>query len=105
MKHLRTFENYTQKLLQNNIDQYLKSIELYHCGEHIWGVKIKDSHSRAMLFLRPQEFYESAFEEIINSQFKFSKYMDIYKQHYGKQEFTYGEDWSGFNIPSTILEE
>jgi hypothetical protein len=92
-------------LLSYKKDDYLKTIELYHCGDHIWSVKIEDSHSRAMLFLRPQEFYESAFEEIISKQFKFSRFQDIYKQHYGKQEFTYGSDWSGFNIPSTILEE
>jgi hypothetical protein len=92
-------------LLSYKKDEYLKTIELYHCGDHIWSVKIEDSHSRAMLFLRPQEFYESAFEEIISKQFKFSRFQDIYKQHYGKQEFTYGSDWSGFNIPSTILEE
>ena len=92
-------------LLSYKKDDYLKTIDLYHCGDQIWSVKIEDSHSRAMLFLRPQEFYESAFEEIISKQFKFSRFQDIYKQHYGKQEFTYGSDWSGFNIPSTILEE
>jgi len=58
-----------------------------------------------MVFLRSQEYYESAFEEIIKKQFKFSDYMNLYKQHYGKQEFTYGSDWSGFNIPSNVLEE
>jgi hypothetical protein len=55
--------------------------------------------------MRPQEFYESSFEEIISKQFKVSNFVDIYKQHYGKKEFTYGSDWSGFNIPSTILED
>lgn len=93
------------RLLAPKIEDYLKRIELYHCGDHIWSVKVEDSHSRAMLFLRPQEFYESAFEEIISKQFTFSKFQDLYKQQYGKQEFTYGADWSGFNIPSTILEE
>lgn len=93
------------RLIEPKMDQYLKTIELYHVGEHIWAVKVEDSHSRAMLFLRPQEFYESAFEEIIKKQFKFSRFMDVYKQAYGKQEFTYGSDWSGFNIPSTVLEE
>lgn len=55
--------------------------------------------------MRPQEFYESSFEEIISKQFKVSNFVDIYKQHYGKKEFTYGSDWSGFNIPSSILED
>lgn len=93
------------RLLPSKMEDYLKTIELYHCGDHIWSVKAESSHTRAMIFLRAQEYYESSFEEIIGKQFKFSNYMDIYKQKYGKQEFTYGSDWSGFNVPSTILEE
>lgn len=112
MRKIKTYQIFKEelitdpnRLLSNNIDKYLETIELYHCGEHIYAIKIGDSHSRAMVFLRSQEFYESAFEEIISKQFKFSRFADIYKQHYGKQEFTYGADWSGFNIPSVILEE
>jgi hypothetical protein len=112
MKKIKSFRLFLEelitdpsRLIEPKMDQYLKTIELYHAGEHIWAVKVEDSHSRAMLFLRPQEFYESAFEEIIKKQFKFSRFMDVYKQAYGKQEFTYGADWSGFNIPSTVLEE
>jgi hypothetical protein len=112
MKNLKSWKIFleelitdTNRLLEPRIEQYLNTISLYHCGEHIWAIQIKDSHSRAMVFLRSQEYYESAFEEIIRHQFKVSKYMDMYKQHYGKQEFTYGSDWSGFNIPSDILEE
>ena len=95
----------TDRLLEPKMENFLEKIELYHCGDHIWAVKINDSYSRAMVFLRPQEYYESAFSEIIGKQFKFSKYIDRYKQEYGKQEFTYGDDWAGFNIPSNILEE
>lgn len=112
MKHIKTFKLYNEELTTSpnlmiglDMPKYLKTIELYHAGEHIWAIKVQDSHSRAMLFLRPQEYYESAFQEIIKQQFKFSRFMDVYKQHYGKQEFTYGADWAGFNIPSTILEE
>lgn len=112
MRLIKSYKLFVEKLitdpkylLSSKMDEYLKTIELYHCGEHIWAVKAESSHTRAMVFLRSQEYYESAFEEIIGKQFKFSNYMDIYKQHYGKQEFTYGSDWSGFNIPSNILEE
>ena len=55
--------------------------------------------------MRAQEYYESAFEEIVKKQFKVSRFVDVYKQHYGKKDFTYGSDWAGFNIPSYILEE
>ncbi len=112
MKHIHTYSLFLEKLITDpnrmlriDIPRFLSLIELYHCGDHIWAVKIEDSYTRGMIFLRPQEYYESSFEEIINQQFKFSRYMDIYKQHYGKQEFTYGNDWAGFNIPSNILEE
>ena len=95
MKLIKSYKLFLEKLITDpnrllapQMDLYHQSIELFHVGEHIWAVKIKDSHSRAMLFLRPQEFYESAFEEIISKQFKFSRFQDLYKQHYGKQEFT-----------------
>lgn len=112
MKLIKSYKSFLEKLITDpnrligtDMKKHLESIELYHVGDHIWAIKITDSHSRAMLFLRSQEYYESAFEEIINKQFKFSRFQDLYKQHYGKQEFTYGADWSGFNIPSTVLEE
>jgi len=112
MRVIKSYKLFLEKLITNpsrllssNTEDYLKTIELYHCGEHIWAVKSESSHTRAMVFLRAQEYYESAFEEIIGKQFKFSNYIDIYKQRYGKQAFTYGEDWSGFNVPSNILEE
>jgi hypothetical protein len=91
--------------LKPEIDLFSSQVELYHCGDHIWAIKSPDNHTRALMFMRPQEFYESSFEEIISKQFKVSNFVDIYKQHYGKKEFTYGSDWSGFNIPSTILED
>jgi hypothetical protein len=104
---IRNYKSFleSQKLLTYDKDKYLEGISLIHCGEHIYAVVIEDEHARAMAFLRPQEFYESTFENIIRKQFKFSDFQNQYKQHYGKQEFTYGEDWSGFNIPSNILED
>jgi len=106
MKKLKSYKIFLEELnISYNKDIYLNTINLYHCGDHIYAVVINDQHSRAMVFIRPQEFYESIFDEIVHKQFKFNRYMDIYKQHYGKQEFTYGSDWSGFNIPSNILEE
>ena len=87
------------------LDLFSIHVELYHCGDHIWAIKSPDDYTRALMFMRPQEYYESSFPEIINQQFKVSQFVDKYKQHYGKKDFTYGSDWAGFNIPSTILEE
>ena len=91
--------------MRPEIDLFSAQIELFHCGDHIWAIKSPDRQTRALMFMRPQEYYESAFDEIIGKQFKVSRFVDIYKQHYGKQQFTYGTDWSGFNIPSNVLEE
>ena len=106
MKLIKPYKLFLEELsMKPEIDLFSSQIELYHCGEHIWTIKSPDPHTRALMFMRSQEFYESSFEEIISKQFKVSNFVDIYKQHYGKKEFTYGSDWSGFNIPSTILED
>lgn len=106
MKLIKSYKLFLEEVnLKPEIDLFSSQVELYHCGDHIWAIKSPDNHTRALMFMRPQEFYESSFEEIISKQFKVSNFVDIYKQHYGKKEFTYGSDWSGFNIPSTILED
>ena len=91
--------------MKPEIDLFSSMVELYKCGDHIWAVKSPDDHTRALMFMRAQEYYESIFEEIIRKQFNVNKFVDLYKQHYGKKDFTYGSDWAGFNIPSNILEE
>ena len=103
---IKKYELFLEELnMKPELDLFSSGVELYHCGDHIWSIKSGDSNTRALMFMRPQEYYESAFDEIINKQFKVSRFMDIYKQQYGKKDFTYGSDWAGFNIPSTVLEE
>ena len=103
---IKSYKIFLEELnMKPEIDLFSAQIELFHCGDRIWAIKSPDSHTRALMFMRPQEFYESSFEEIIGKQFKVSDFVNIYKQHYGKQQFTYGSDWAGFNIPSNILEE
>lgn len=55
----------------------------------------------ASMFMRPQEFYESTFPNIHNKFFTIEEFMDTYSKKSG--EFTYFEDWGGFNIPSNKL--
>jgi hypothetical protein len=106
MSIIKKYQQFLEELnMKPEIDLFSAQVELYHCGDHIWAIKSPDSHTRALMFMRAQEFYESAFEEIIKQQFKISRFVDLYKQQYGKKEFTYGSDWAGFNIPSTVLEE
>lgn len=103
---IKKYELFLEELnMRPDLDLFSSQIELYHCGDHIWAVRATERTTRALMFMRAQEYYESSFDEIIGKQFKVSRFVDIYKQHYGKQEFTYGSDWAGFNIPSTVLEE
>jgi len=79
--------------------------EVKEIRPQIFAVSIKDHYQRTMLFCRYQEFYESPFDEIRSKFFTWEKYMVIYKNKWKKKLFTYPEDWSGFNIPSNIIEK
>ena len=48
--------------------------------------------------MRPQEYYESPFNNIRGKYFSVEEYMDTYAKENGS--FTYLTDWCGFNIPS-----
>ncbi len=68
----------------------------------VFAVIIEEQYDRAMTFLRIQEFYESpnpAFRG--NKDFSFTEYMKWYSKEYGRG-FTYGMDWSGFNVPLEV---
>lgn len=71
----------------------------------IFGVSIKDQYQRSMLFCRYQEFYESPFDEIRGKFFTWETLMMIYKNKMKKSHFTYPVDWSGYNIPSVIIDK
>ncbi len=52
--------------------------------------------------IRIQEFYESPYDKIRNHYFTMDDYMDHYAEvNYG--EFTYFNDWDGFNIPGDSI--
>lgn len=71
--------------------------ELY---PNLYYVKFKSQYLMAMTFLRVQEYYESSFESIKGQYFPLEDYMDLYAKTYGN--FTYPQDWSGFNIPGNV---
>lgn len=67
----------------------------------IFIVIVPDNYTRAMLFIRVQEFYESKNKKFKNKKFSFWDY----KRWYSKRNndiFTYTSDWSGFNIPLEV---
>ena len=57
-----------------------------------------------MLFCRAQEYYESPSPKFRGKNFSIWEYMKWYHEqnHWG---FSYGADWSGFNIPLKTLRE
>jgi hypothetical protein len=70
----------------------------------VYAVKVEDGYQRAMLFLRSQEHYESAFPEIKGHHFDIFSFMETYRKWKGIEYFSYPDDWTGFNVPSHIVE-
>jgi len=71
----------------------------------VYCAAIDDDYDRAMLFCRYQEFYESPYKNIRNKYFTLEEFMRTYTKERGATTFTYPYDWSGYNIPSNILEK
>lgn len=74
--------------------------------ENILEVHFDDPHDCAATFLRFQEHYESP--EFRGKIFTLEEYQRWYIAHSPRGQttgaFTYEEDWTGFNIPSEILD-
>ena len=72
--------------------------------DNVYLCEINNEYDLAMTFCRVQEFYESAYEEIRNSNFSMMQFQRLYSLN---QEgvFTYPQDWAGFNIPCSILDK
>ena len=68
-------------------------------ADGIFLVRFKTQYALASTFLRIQEHYESS--RFRGRVFTLEDYMDWYAATFGA--FTYFEDWSGFNVPSTAL--
>ena len=71
----------------------------------VYCVIVDDNYDRAMLFCRYQEFYETPFKKFRGKYFSWETYMRHYKNFWKKDVFTYPEDWSGYNIPSNIVQK
>jgi hypothetical protein len=71
----------------------------------IYGAVIEDDYDRAMLFCRYQEFYESPYKQIRGKYFTLIEFMRTYVKERKADMFTYPWDWSGYNIPSAVLEK
>lgn len=69
-------------------------------ADGIYLVRFPTQYELACTFLRVQEHYESS--RFRNRVFTLEDYMDWYASEFGA--FTYFEDWSGFNVPSSAFE-
>lgn len=72
--------------------------------EHIYSVHINNKYDRAMTFCRAQEYYESPNPNFKGKAFSIWNYIKWYSLHNAKG-FTYGLDWSGFNIPIKTIKD
>jgi hypothetical protein len=70
----------------------------------IFAVIIKNKYDRAMTFCRVQEYYESPSPKFRGKHFSIWDYMKWYDGQNG-WGFSYGADWSGFNIPIKIVRD
>jgi hypothetical protein len=68
-------------------------------ADGIFLLRFDSQYTLASTFLRFQEHYESS--RFRNRVFTLEEYMDWYAKRFGA--FTYYEDWSGFNVPSSAL--
>jgi hypothetical protein len=66
----------------------------------IYLLRFKTQYELTATFLRIQEHYESP--RFHGRFFSLEQYMDWYAARYGN--FTYYQDWSGFNVPSTAFQ-
>ncbi|MFB9269641.1 ABC transporter ATP-binding protein [Bradyrhizobium erythrophlei] len=69
-------------------------------ADGIYLLRFRTQYELAATFLRIQEHYESP--RFHGRVFSLEEYMDWYAAHSGN--FTYYQDWSGFNVPSTALQ-
>jgi len=70
-------------------------------ANNIYQIEADTQYEICMTFIRLQEYYESPFEEIRECSFTLETYMDRYAKENGN--FTYTEDWNGFNVPGEAV--
>ncbi len=72
-------------------------------AEQIYSLSFEDPYKLAMTFLRYQEFYESDNPRFYRNKFTIAQYIDWYFKKSGS--FEYHLDWSGYNLPVSIIDQ
>ena len=78
----------------------MRRIKKVRVAEGIFLARFATQYELASTFLRFQEYAESS--RFAGRIFSIEEFMDWYASQFGK--FSYFEDWTGFNVPSTALE-
>ena len=76
-------------------------VKLQRLLDNIFLIRFKSQYEVTSTFMRLQEFYESPYSNIVGKYFTVEEYMDTYAGDQGN--FTYFEDWSGFNVPGKVV--
>ena len=76
--------------------------KLEEIEDRVYHLSFNSQYDLAMHFLRLQEFYESPSEDFRGKQFTILDYIEWYSKEHGNK-FTYPYDWSGFNVPSSVV--
>ena len=81
--------------------------QLRKLKDHVYLVTYEKQFDVNMLFCRAQEFYECVNPDFRGKPFKMLDYIRWYSTDRDGSDgtFTYTTDWSGFNLPSHLLEE
>ncbi len=75
-----------------------------HINRDIFLLSSTSNVELAWTFLRAQETYESPNPDFRDKQFLLKDFKKWYsKDNETEGEFTYAEDWAGFNLPSRVL--
>jgi len=104
MKHLSEISRSPSRKAPRNIQNILSQIKLFEVYPKIFAVVIKDDKLRARVFMRYQEFYESDSDTFRGKGFKWTEFVNYYKNKTKNDILSYHEDWSGYNIPCDSIE-
>lgn len=77
------------------------NVDLIEIDNNVFHLVFPGRFSLCSTFCRFQEFYESP--EFAGQVFTKRQFREWYKKSKKCNVFTYNYDWSGFNIPSTVL--
>lgn len=78
-------------------------IDFEEVYNNLFHLKFENQYELASTFFRLQEFYESPYSCVKGKRVRLETLMDFYT--IGKENFTYFEDWDGFNVPGHIIKE